>query len=282
MTNATMKKLPVGIQSFETMHTENYLYVDKTRHIYRMVTEDKFYFLSRPRRFGKSLLVSTLDCLFQGRKELFEGLWIAEQEDWNWQPQSVILLDFNEIPGSSSETLREGLTFRLHEIADELEVTLKAPGVELLFLKLITTLYKKTGRQVVILIDEYDKRIIEHLGKGEAHLDTAKEIRDVLKQFFGILKGQSVSNKLRLVFLTGVSRFSKVSLFSDLNNLRDISMVAAYADMLGYTQEELEVYFAKPIARLAEKFGWTIPQVSAALARKYNGYRFCDVPGTRV
>jgi len=278
MKNAMMKKLPVGIQSFETMRTENYLYVDKTRHIYRMVTEGKFYFLSRPRRFGKSLLVSTLDCLFQGRKDLFEGLWITEQSEWDWQPYPVIFLDFNEITGNSSEELKEHITFRLQEIASDNDVSLKAPGVELLFRELILALYRKTGQSVVVLIDEYDKRIIEHLGKGKAHLELAKANRDVLKHFFGILKGHSVASKLRLVFLTGVSRFSKVSLFSDLNNLRDISMVEPYADMLGYTQEELESYFPEHIAQLTQKFGWTSSQVIAALARKYNGYRFSHHP----
>ncbi|GAK55245.1 hypothetical protein U27_02077 [Candidatus Vecturithrix granuli] len=272
------QKLPVDISSFEKMRTEGYLYVDKTQHIYRMVTEGTFYFLSRPRRFGKSLLVSTLECLFQGRRDLFEGLWIAEQRDWDWQPHPVIFLDFNEIPGSSSEALREGLAFRLHQIADEFEVTLKAPGIEIFFLQLITSLYKKTGYPVVIVIDEYDKRIIEHLGKGQEHLEIAKGNRDVLKTFFGILKGQSISDKLRLVFLTGVSRFSKVSLFSDLNNLRDISMVESYVEMLGYTQTELEDVFAEQIENFAQKLGRTTAQVLETLAQKYNGYRFCDAP----
>ncbi len=272
------KKLPVDVQSFEKMRTENYLYVDKTRHIYRMVTEGTFYFLSRPRRFGKSLLVSTLSCLFQGRKELFEDLWISAQSDWNWQPHPVIFLDFNEIPGTSSEELKEHIALRLHEIAQEHNVTSKAPGIEWLFRQLILGLYKKTERQVVILIDEYDKRIIEHLGKGQTHLDKAKEIRDVLKPFFGILKGQSIASKLRLVFITGVSRFSKVSLFSDLNNLRDLSMVEPYVDMLGYTQEELEGVFKEEIGTLAQKIGWTTAQVLEMLARKYNGYRFSNAP----
>ncbi len=276
MKNTTTKKLPVDVQSFEKMRTENYLYVDKTRHIYRMITEGTFYFLSRPRRFGKSLLVSTLDCLFQGRKDMFEGLWIAEQRDWDWQPHPVVMLDFNLIPGDTPEQLQHYLAQQLEDIADEADISLQSDLPAILFKRLIVKLYKKTGKPVVVLIDEYDKRIIEHLGKGREHLEIAKANRDVLKQFFGVLKGQSVSSKLRLVFLTGVSRFSKISLFSDLNNLRDISMVEPYADMLGYTQEELEVCFAKPIVRLAEKFGWTTFQVFAALARKYNGYRFSD------
>lgn len=273
-----MPKLPVDISSFEKMRTEGYLYVDKTQHIYRIVTEGTFYFLSRPRRFGKSLLVSTLACLFQGRKDLFEGLWIAAQSDWGWQAFPVLALDFNTIPGGSADELKQGLGFRLKQAAEAYGITLAAPFLELQFDELICKLYKATQKPVVVLIDEYDKRIIEHLGKGEEHLTIAKSIRDVLKTFFGILKGQSVSDKLRLVFLTGVSRFSKVSLFSDLNNLRDLSMREPYADLLGYTQAELETNFAPYLAQLAEKLGWPRAQLLTAFAAKYDGYRFTNAP----
>jgi len=269
-------KLPVGIQSFETMRTENYLYVDKTRHIYRMVTEGKFYFLSRPRRFGKSLLVSTLDCLLQGRKDLFEGLWIAEQGEWDWQTHPVVVIDFNVIPGSTPDKLEQGIAFRLKQTAAMYGITLTAPFLELQFEELILSLFKTTSRPVVILIDEYDKRIIEHLGKGKEHLDIAKGNRDVLKTFFGVLKGQSVSDKLRLVFLTGVSRFSKVSLFSDLNNLFDLSMDMSYADMLGYTQEELETYFSEEMRKMAGVYQSTPEEMRATFALYYNGYRFSE------
>ena len=276
MNQITRQKLPVDISSFEKMRTEGYLYVDKTRHIYRMVTEGTFYFLSRPRRFGKSLLVSTLDCLFQGRKELFEGLWIAEQSDWGWQQFPVVAIDFNSIPGKSPEELQQGLSFRLKKIAQGYGITLEAPLLELRFEELILSLAESVNQPVVILIDEYDKRIIEHLGKGQEHLEIAKGNRDVLKSFFGILKGQSISNKLRLVFITGVSRFSKVSLFSDLNNLLDLSMDGQYADMLGYTQDELEKAFQEEMLRLAAAVAWTPKQVKTALAQYYNGYRFSE------
>ncbi len=268
------KKLPVDIQSFEIMQTENYLYVDKTRYIHRMVTEGKFYFLSRPRRFGKSLLVSTLESLFQGRKKLFEGLWIAEQGEWEWREHPVITLDFNLIPGNTPEELKQGIAFHLMKIAQDYGVTLDAPLLELQFGELILKLYDITGMQVVVLIDEYDKRIIDHLGKSPQRLEIAKANRDVLKNFFGVLKGQSVSAKLRLVFLTGVSRFSKVSIFSELNNLRDITMIPAYADMLGYTQEELETCFQPHIKQLSHQSERTVEQTMGTLAREYNGYRF--------
>jgi hypothetical protein len=155
-----------------------------------MVTEGRYYFLSRPMRFGKSLLVSTLACLFQGRKELFEGLWIAEQSDWEWQEHPVIVLDFNGIPGSDSDELKFALSFTLKNIAREYAVTLEAPSPGLQLSELILLLYAKANRPVVVLIDEYDKRIIEHLGKGEQGLEHAKANREVLKGFSGFSKGK--------------------------------------------------------------------------------------------
>ncbi len=266
--------LPIDIQSFEIMREENYLYVDKTRHIHRMVTEGIFYFLSRPRRFGKSLLMSTLKSLFQGRQELFDSLWIIEQSNWDWANYPVIDLDFNDIPGSDPDELQEGLSFHLSRIAQEYGVTLHASLVELQFNELIVQLSKLSGKPVVVLIDEYDKRIIDHLGKGDQRLDIAKANRDTLKSFFGVLKGQSVSSLLRFVFLTGISRFSKVPIFSELNNLRDLTLNPGYADMLGYTQKELETCFPLHIEQMAQQTGMSPEQVLAFFERKYNGYRF--------
>lgn len=268
------QKLPLDIQSFETMRTENYLYVDKTRHIHRMVTEGKFFFLSRPRRFGKSLLVSTLESLFKGRKELFERLWISENSDWSWEAHPVVTLDFNSISGSTPEELKQGISFRIKTIAKENGISLGAPFPELQFHELVAELFRKTDMQVVVLVDEYDKRIIDHLGKGEMRQEIAHANREILKNFFGILKGQSISAKLRFVFLTGVSRFARASIFSELNNLRDITMLPPYADMLGYTQLELETRFERHIGLLAEKFKLPAPRVVEKLALEYNGYRF--------
>lgn len=268
------KKLPVDLHSFLKMREGGYVYVDKTRHIFRMVTEGTYYFLSRPRRFGKTLLVSTLKCLFQGRKDLFNGLWIAEQGKWEWKEHPVIVLDFNGIPASTPEALQQNLSFRLQEIGDAYKLVLKAPAIELQFRELIIELSRHTGMPVIVLIDEYDKRIIDHLGKGDQHLEMAKANRDILKSFFGVLKDEAVAPILRFVFLTGVSRFTRVSIFSELNNLRDISMNEKYAEILGYTQEELESCFRPYIKQLATKFEWSETQVIALLARKYNGYRF--------
>lgn len=269
-------KLPVDISSFEKMRSEGYLYVDKTRFIYQIATGGTFYFLSRPRRFGKSLLASTLKSLFEGRKDLFDGLWIADHSDWDWRAHPVVFLDFNEITGQSAPELEEQLAFRLQEIAAASDLTLSAPGVGMRFRELILALREKTGQPVAIVIDEYDKRMIDHLGKGPEHLQAAKEIRDLLKAFFGVLKGQSVSEKLRFVFLTGVSRFSKVSLFSDLNNLIDLSMDALYADMLGYTQQEMEQYFGHAVQQLAAARHQSPDETMQALQTYYNGYRFSE------
>ncbi len=271
-----MKKLPIGIQAFETMRAQGYIYVDKTRHIYRMVTEGMFYFMARPRRFGKSLLVSTLQHLFLGRKDLFEGLWMAEHGDWDWAPHPVIVLDFNEISGRSPQALEQNISFAMRQIAQQYGITLTAPVLESQFVELILGLYEQTDMPVVVLIDEYDKRIIEHLGQGPERLSIAQANRDLLRSFFGVLKGVNVSAVLRFVFLTGVSRFSRVSVFSALNNLQDLSMHGGYADMLGYTESELDAYFGDYLARFAEDTGWSVAEVKARLARQYDGYRFSE------
>ena len=271
-----MKKLPIGIQAFEIMRTQGYLYVDKTRYVHRMVDEGMFYFMARPRRFGKSLLVSTLKCLFQGKKELFEGLWIAEHSDWEWQAHPVIVIDFNEIAHDTPEHLQLALDEYVTSIARQSQIVLESTLLVSKFRELICELYRKTGVLVPVFVDEYDKPIIDHLGKGDEGLEIARANRDILKSFFGVLKGATVSTALRFVFLTGVSRFSKVSIFSELNNLNDISMHEYYAPMLGYTQEELEVYFGDYVQRLAGKLGYSEDKVKAALAQHYDGYRFSE------
>ncbi|GAK61720.1 AAA-ATPase [Candidatus Vecturithrix granuli] len=269
-------KLPVSINDFETMRTQGYVYVDKTPYIYRMVTQGKFYFLSRPRRFGKSVLITTLKCLYEGRKKLFEGLWIAEQGKWDWQKHPVVLLDFTGISNDTPEHLQQGLETCLLRIAGEYDIQLKSPLLMSKFTELILGLSQQTGMSVAVLIDEYDKPIIDHLGKGPQEFTIAKANRDVLKRFFGVLKDVTIAPKLQFIFLTGVTRFSKVSIFSELNNLDDISMHDAYAALLGYTQEELERYFTPYIRQLSEHLNWSEEQVLAKLAEQYNGYRFAE------
>ncbi len=269
------KKLPIDVQAFEIMRGEPYVYVDKTRHIARMLDEGRYYFLSRPRRFGKSLFASTLKCLFEGKKDLFEGLWIAEHGEWEWQEHPVVMLDFSHINNETPENLNADTADRLSKLAAQYSIDITSPLLTSQFFELILSLHKHAGMPVVVLIDEYDKPIIDHLGKGDEHLRIAKANRDVLKSFFGVLKSGELAPILRFVFLTGISRFSKVSIFSELNNLIDLSMHTAYPDILGYTQNELERCFHEYIERLAEKFGWSLERTLSTLAHQYDGYRFC-------
>ncbi len=275
-------KLPIGIAAFEVMRARSsgpdsghgYIYVDKTEDIYHMVTEGMYYFMARPRRFGKSLLVSTLKCLFQGQRDLFEGLWIADHGEWEWSPHPVMVIDFNEIAHDTPAMLRQALDHYLTMTAETFQVTLSSTLLVGKFSELIQKLYHATGMPVVVLIDEYDKPIIDHLGKGEAGLEMAKANRDVLRSFFGVLKGATVSPLLRFIFLTGISRFSRVSVFSTLNNLQDISMHRKYATLLGYTQAELERYFKAYVVNFATATSQSPESVYTQLAQYYDGYCF--------
>ena len=268
-----MQKLPLDIQTFETMREDNYIYVDKTRYIHDMLDKGRFYFLSRPRRFGKSLLVSTLRSLFEGKKELFKGLWIADHGEWKKYP--VVMFDFNVIPHTPGD-FKQGLERNLRKTARSNGIRIAEPLLKQQFEELILALYQKTGMPVVVLIDEYDKPIIDYLGKGDTFLETAKENRDILKSFLGVLKGSDVAPVLRFVFVTGVSKFSQVSIFSELNNLIDITMSETYAEMMGYTQDELEKYFKAYITQFATKLGITETEAKLKLKQQYDGYRFSE------
>ena len=269
-----MKKLPVGIQSFEQIVHEGYIYLDKTHDIYNLIENGRYYFLSRPRRFGKSLLVSTLRCLFEGKKELFNGLWI--QDKWQWEKHPVVMIDFNGIPHFSQEELKTSLEYNLEKIAQEYDIELKAPVLGSKFKELIITLSKKYGSNVVILIDEYDKPIIDHIGKGKERLEIAQDNRDILKSFYGAIKEADVANATRFVLLTGVSKFSQVSIFSELNNLADITMDARYCAMLGVTDEEIGRYFGDRIENIASAQGLSRENALTKLRDYYNGYRFSE------
>ena len=271
-----LQKLPIGNPSFEIIRRNNQLYVDKTRYIFKIADEGMYYFMSRPRRFGKSLTVSTLRCLFQGKKELFEGLWIAENTDWEWKEHPVIMIDFNEISNDTSENLKISLTEHLLDLARANNIKFNNTLLKGQFKELIMSLNQKTGMPVVILIDEYDKPLIDHLGKGEKAMEIAKANRDILKYFLGVIKGGDVASVLRFVFITGVSKFSRVSIFSELNNLEDITMIDEYADMLGYTREELDIYFSPYIQAMSIKSGISETDLAKKLALHYDGYRFSE------
>ncbi|RMI15296.1 MAG: hypothetical protein D6681_04330, partial [Calditrichaeota bacterium] len=271
-----MKKLPIGISNFELLIQRQNVYVDKTRLIYKMVDEGMFYFLSRPRRFGKSLLISTLRALFEGKRELFAGLWM-ENAPWEWEMHPVIVIDFNSIASDSPEALQRDLIFRLKETAASASAQLHEPSLEGAFRGTILALYRHYRQKVVVLVDEYDRPLVSHLGKGEAELEIARANREILRGFFGVLKDIDVSAVLRFVFITGISKFTQVSIFSGLNNLNDLTMHPGYGGLLGYTQEELEIYFQEYIDRMAKTLKQSPREVLDGLREWYNGYRFTDV-----
>ncbi|MGH7599445.1 MAG: AAA family ATPase [bacterium] len=268
-----MKKLPVDVHDFHNMITGDHVYVDKTQYIHKMATEGTYYFLSRPRRFGKTLLVSTLEHLFMGNKELFKGLWI-ENSDWDWTPHPVLRIDMSEISAYSPEVLRQALVDTISLFGKQEGIAFESSLLRNRFAELIIGIFEKYQHRVAILIDEYDQPLISHLGKGEEELEIAKQNRDVLREFYGVLKGGNVGKALRFVFLTGISKFSRVSIFSELNNLRDLTMHPAYAGLLGYTQEELEKNFAAHISRLNKDTEKTKTEVLNELKLWYDGYRF--------
>ncbi len=245
-----MKKLPIGISDFKKLREENFIYVDKTKYIYKLITEGGgYYFLSRPRRFGKSLLISTIGYLFEGRKELFKGLYIYSynignkslviEDKWDWNNvYPVIRIDLSQIAIRKEEDFETQMELLLKEIGEnykyKYEKKYKASGNLVLLIKKCYTNYKK---QVVILVDEYDKIILDNIeNKSEV-----EKIRGLLKNFYGVLK--SLDKYIKFMLITGVSKFSKVSLFSGLNQLEDISLNKEYGNICGYTQQELEFYF---------------------------------------
>ncbi|NBV99536.1 MAG: AAA family ATPase [Proteobacteria bacterium] len=262
------KKLPIGIQSFEQLIREGAVYVDKTKNIYEILKPGfGAYFLSRPRRFGKSLLVSTLEAIFKNKRHLFKGLWL-DSSDYVWEEFPVIKIDMSSVSKKTNVTLNQALKEAVNDNALREGITLEDKEPERMFQLLIHALVKKYNQQVVILIDEYDDPILKHINDPEM----AGKNREVLQDFYKIMKSESGS--LRFVFLTGVSKFAKTSIFSGLNNLLNISMSDKYATLLGYTQEELESYFPEYISELAESHSLSIDEILNKIKFWYNGYRF--------
>lgn len=263
---ATLKPLPVGFQTFRDLINGGFLYVDKTRLIYELIRNPKgVYFLARPRRFGKSLLVSTLEEIFLGNRDFFQGLWLNDSP-YGWEKHPVIRIDFSREPIHSAQDLTEGIQRILRRIATAYGITLPEGPYHAQWQDLIETL--AVEKQVVVLIDEYDKPLVDNL----SNLAEAQEIRKVLKGFYGVLK--SVDHFLRFVFITGVSRFSKVGIFSDLNNLQDLSMDDRYAALPGITQMELEGELLPYVERFAAHQRMTVAEALAQIRLWYNGFRF--------
>jgi hypothetical protein len=262
-----MKKriLPIGIQDFRDLRENDMVYVDKTEHIHRLITEGSYYFFSRPRRFGKSLTVSTLKEIFSGSKELFKGLWIEDNWDWS-KTNPVIHLSFARMDYQTMG-LDDAMSHALNKIAKAYDVQLSDSSYKVKFEELIEKLDIKYGK-IVLLIDEYDKPIIDYL---ENHvIDKAKEHQRIMKTFYSVLK--DVGSHLRLVFITGVSKFSKVSIFSDLNHLDDITIDGRFVNLVGYTQNELETNFESYIDEIAIKLNTPKPELLDLMRKWYNGF----------
>jgi hypothetical protein len=256
-----MKKLPIGIQSFEKLRQENYLYVDKTEDIFRLITSGSIYFLSRPRRFGKSLLISTMDELFKGNRSLFEGLWIYYKWDWT-QQHPVIRIDWTRIKHLNKDEMERSMSTFLNQQASIHQIVLISEYASDCFAELIETLHRKTGKKVTVLIDEYDSPILNTMGKAEA-----EGVREFLQDFYKILK--ATDDHLQFIFLTGVT---KVSIFSVLNSPNDITIDNQYSSICGYTQKELERDFLEHINDTALHLGMTREDLLAKIRKMYDGY----------
>ena len=273
VTNRTglgIRKLPIGVQSFESLRKDGYLYVDKTKYIYDLVHAGKQYFLSRPRRFGKSLFLSTLRAYWEGKKELFAGLDIVALEKDNpdaWQPYPVFYFDFNGKNYQSDTALEEVLDRQLSGWETVYGEDGSRP-LETRFQNLLQTASKKTGKRCVVLVDEYDKSLLETLHNPVL----AEHNKAVFKGFFGTLK--SYDEYLQFVFITGVTKFSKVSIFSDLNQLNDISMQENFAGLCGIPEREIQEVFLPEVEALAQKHKMTVDECFHKLRKQYYGYHF--------
>ena len=266
-------KYPIGIQNFGEIRRDGYAYVDKTALMYKMASEGKYYFLSRPRRFGKSLLLSTFYAYFNGEKELFEGLAVSKTEH-EWKQYPILHIDLNSREYKDESSLEAELNRHLETWEKKYGDEYKDRAAEERFIHVINNVYEQTGTRVVILIDEYDKPLLQAIGNEP--LQTA--YRSKLKAFYSVLK--TLDEKIRFAFLTGVTKFGKVSVFSDLNNLIDISFDQRYAEVCGITEREIHECFDLNVGELAEANKLSKEECYARLKRDFDGYHFCwDSPG---
>lgn len=263
-----MRDLPISIHTFQSIRERNLIYVDKTAYTYDLVSRGQYYFLSRPRRFGKSLMLTTLKAYFEGKKELFEGLYIAAKEqDWTVYP--VIHIDYSLVEYMiDAATFRKTLIVHLKTIASLYDVELENEEVPTCFIELVHKLEQKFNQKVVVLVDEYDKPMVDVLGKEEQFIEN----RDILRSLYTNFKG--LDNVLRFVMLTGVSRFAKVSIFSGLNNLDDLSNEDEYSTIVGFTQQELEDNFSLHLEALEKKMNLSRNQLLELIKYWYNGFSF--------
>src|SRR6056297_3452534 len=261
-----MKRLPIGIQDFRYMMENDYLYIDKTPYLHMLKDRGKFYFMSRPRRFGKSLTISTYDCMFRGEKELFKDTWLYD--NWDFEPQPVIRLNMSEIQAQDERTVETSLFEFMDELYETHGFKRDSQLLKTTFRRLIKRLYEKYGKRVIVLIDEYDKPILYHLDDHEM----AEKIRTALRTFYSTLKASDAY--LDFVFITGITKFTKVGVFSTLNNLDDISTWNEMSQMLGYTQEELERDFKPYLEKCANSMEMNRQELFDSIKNHYNGFSF--------
>ena len=260
-------KYPIGIQSFENLRSDGWVYVDKTALVHRLVSTGKYYFLSRPRRFGKSLLLSTLKAYFEGKKHLFNGLAMMQLEH-EWRVHPVLHLDLNIEKYDSLESLDNILESNLSYWEEKYGAEPSERSFSLRFAGIVRRAYEKTGERVVVLVDEYDKPILQAIGNEQLQ----DQLRNSLKAFYGVLK--SADAYIRFTMLTGVTKFGKVSVFSDLNNLEDISMSEQFSGICGISDKELHDYFDDEIGELAKRNSTSKDVAYEELRMRYDGYHF--------
>jgi len=262
-------KYPIGIQNFEKLRKDGYIYVDKTALMYQLVDRGSYYFLSRPRRFGKSLLISTLEAYFEGKRELFEGLAVEKLEK-DWVKRPVLHLDLNtekyEDPESLENILNDTLCYWERIYGTEPSET----SLPLRFKGIIRRAHEQTGHRVAILVDEYDKPMLQAIGNEELQ----KSFRSILQAFYSVIK--TMDGSIKFAFLTGVTKFGKISVFSALNNLNDLSMWDEYVALCGITEQELHDNFEEGINKLAQAQGMTYDEVCSELKECYDGYHFVE------
>lgn len=263
-----MLRLPLDLSTFSALRASNYLYVDKTRYAYDLITGGRRYFLSRPRRFGKSLLLSMLKEVLAGNRSLFDDLWIGSS-DYTWQEHGVIMLDFSRLGIREGASFARAISFALQETVNDykLQVDLRDLPLELALHRVVKALYDRFGK-VAILVDEYDNAILHAL----QDMPRAEGIRDAMQQFFTAIKG--LDEYIDFVFITGVSSFTKAGLFSGINNLQVLTLDPAYADICGYTQDEVDLYFIEYMEQWAVAKGLVRDELRAKIKEWYNGYSF--------
>lgn len=263
-------RYPIGQQSFETLRNDDAYYVDKTSFIWKIInSSSKYYFLARPRRFGKSLFLNTIKCFFEGKRDLFKGLFI-DSINWDWAPYPVLHLDLNTKRFTGSDEIDSLLDNTFNGWEEKFGVRRNSEDFSDRFKNIIAAAHEKTGRQVVILVDEYDKPLVNNLNNDDSFDYFRTRLASIYSNF------KSSADHIQLVFLTGVSRFSRLSVFSDLNNIRDITFDNLYADVCGISEKELHHYFKEGVESMARDYGESYEEVSFRLKRNYDGYKFTE------